>query len=90
VDKLQQKFSFKEALEASVEELDGPFSYIIATSTAIGVARDKLGLRPAMIAHDKSGYFIASEECALVGVCEDSNPKYLGPGEVCVYELKGN
>jgi len=90
VDKLQQKFSFEEALEASVEELDGPFSYIIATSTAIGVARDKLGLRPAMIAHDKSGYFIASEECALVGVCEDPNPKYLGPGEVCVYELKSS
>ncbi len=90
VDFLQRGCSLKEALEKSVGELDGPFSYIISTPTAIGVARDKLGLRPVMLSQDSSGYYIASEECALIAIDKDARPSYLEPGEVCVYERKGD
>jgi len=89
VDQLQKGCPLKEALEASVEELDGPFSYIISTPTSIGVARDKLGLRPVMLAQDRSSYFIASEEVALAAIHKDLNPIYLQPGEVRAYERKG-
>lgn len=88
VDKLNEGYSLEKALRASVEELDGPFSYIISTPSGLGVARDKLGLRPLMLAQDESGYYIASEECALVGICKDPNPTYLEPGEVVVYEKR--
>lgn len=87
-NRIQEGDSVEEALRASVEELDGPFSYIISMPTHIGVARDRLGLRPVMLAHDRTGYFIASEECALTGVCKDVRPNYLEPGEVVVYERK--
>lgn len=86
VDMLQRGCSLEEALESSVEELDGPFSYVIATTNTIGVARDKLGLRPAVFSQDDSGYYIASEECALVSIDKDIKPTYLKPGEVRVYE----
>lgn len=88
VDKLQQGLTLKEALEASVQDLDGPFSYIVSTPTAIGVARDKLGLRPAMLSHDRSGYYISSEEVALISIAKDTKPIYLEPGEARVYERK--
>ncbi|KXB00321.1 hypothetical protein AKJ42_01155 [candidate division MSBL1 archaeon SCGC-AAA261C02] len=90
VDKLQHGSSLKEALEASVEDLDGPFSYIISTPTAIGVARDKLGLRPAMLSHDNSGYYISSEEVALISIDKAIKPIYLEPGEACVYERESD
>jgi glutamate synthase domain-containing protein 1 len=88
VDKLKQGHSLENALRASVNELDGPFSYIISTPDSIGVARDKLGLRPVMLAEDGSGHYIASEECALIWVCGDQSPVYLEPGEVRVYERR--
>jgi glutamine phosphoribosylpyrophosphate amidotransferase len=90
VDRLHRGYSLKGALKSSINELDGPFSYIISTPAAIGVARDKLGLRPVMLAQDRSGYYIASEECALVGICKDSKPEYLEPGEVRVFERESH
>lgn len=90
VDRLQRGSPLEEALQSSVEELDGPFSYIISTPTAIGVARDKLGLRPAILSQDRAGYYIASEECALISVDKDLKLTYLEHGEVCVHERKSN
>lgn len=90
VNELKQSNSLSRALKASVNELDGPFSYIISTPAGIGAARDKLGLRPLILAQDRSGYYLASEECALIGVCKDSKPEYLKPGEVCVFEHRSH
>ena len=86
VDRLQRSGPLERALKASVDELDGPFSYIISTPRGIGVARDKLGLRPLMLAQNQSGCYVASEECALIGICGDSEPEFLRPGEVRVFE----
>lgn len=90
VDQLQNGSDLKKALEKSVDDLDGPFSYILSTPDAIGVARDKLGLRPAMVSHDRSGYYVASEEIALVSIAKDTKPVYLQPGEARVYERKAD
>lgn len=86
VDSLQQSGSLERALKVSVAKLDGPFSYIISTPAGIGIARDKLGLRPLMLAQDQSGFYVASEEYALIEICEDSKPEFLEPGEVKVFE----
>ncbi|MFN4133197.1 MAG: glutamine amidotransferase, partial [Candidatus Hadarchaeales archaeon] len=88
VEQIKNGHSLREALEQSIEDLDGPFSYIISTSSAIGMARDKLGLRPAMFSKDSSGYYMASEESALVSIGKDVRPAYLEPGEVLIYERK--
>lgn len=90
VDQLGQGNSLEDALMASVRELDGPFSYIISTPDNIGAARDKLGLRPVMLAQDRLGFYVASEEAALLKVCENPSADYLKPGEVRVFERKGD
>jgi glutamine phosphoribosylpyrophosphate amidotransferase len=89
VDRLRSGESLRDALAASVDELDGPFSYILSTPKEIGIARDKLGLRPLMFASDRNGFYMASEECALLCVSSRSKPQVLKPGEVRVFERPG-
>jgi len=82
-DKLLEGFKLDEALEEAVKELDGPFSFLISTANAIGVAKDKLGLRPALVSEDTDTFAIASEEVALEPL--GLNTEYLNPGDVRVY-----
>jgi len=86
VDRVREGESLEDALAASVDELDGPFSYIISTPSGLGIARDKLGLRPMMFTQDRNGYYVASEECALLEVSAVTKPRVLRPGEVRVFE----
>ena len=90
---LEQGYSLEEALKRSVRDLDGPFAYIVATPDAIGIARDRLGLRPLIAAESLDGNVIiaASEEAALhaasrlLGV--RFNTRYLRPGQVMVWRV---
>lgn len=82
-DKLLDGYSLEEALENAVKDLDGPFAFIIATPDEIGVAKDKLGLRPAMVAEGDGIFAISSEEVALEPLGLET--EYLGPGEYRVY-----
>lgn len=86
-DKLADGYSLEEALEESVKDMDGPFSYIIATPTGIGIAKDKLGLRPGVMAEDDNVFAIASEEVALREVVDTRCVEQINPGEVRVYEF---
>lgn len=86
-DKLDTGYSLKEALEQSVEDMDGPFSYIVGTPTGIGIAKDKLGLRPGVMAENDNVFAIASEEISLRQVIDTHNVEQISPGEVRVYEI---
>lgn len=82
-DKLKRGYNLNKALEMSVEEFDGPFSYIISTSEGIGIAKDSLGLRPAIVGETDGIYAIASEELALKkALGEKAKIDHLDPGEV--------
>lgn len=83
-DMLLEGNNLEEALENSVRRLDGPFSFLISTANAIGIAKDKLGLRPALVAEDRDVFAIASEEVALEPIGLDT--EYLSPGEIRVFE----
>lgn len=63
--KLSQGFSLEEALKTSLEELDGTFSYLVATKDSIGYAKDKLAAKPMVKYEDDDLVAIASEEVAL-------------------------
>ncbi len=79
--------TLKEALSQSVEELDGPFTYIISTANEIGVVRDKLGLRPGVIMEADNISMIASEEATLRLVGIEGIIRNLRPGEVKVWKV---
>ncbi|AEM39301.1 glutamine amidotransferase class-II [Pyrolobus fumarii 1A] len=91
---LEQGFSLEEALKRSVRDLDGPFAYIVATPDAIGIARDRLGLRPLIAAESVDGEVIiaASEEAALHAASKllgvRFNTRYLRPGQVMVWRVR--
>ncbi|MDR3290513.1 MAG: glutamine amidotransferase family protein [Methanobrevibacter sp.] len=86
-DKLDQGYSLEEALNQSVEDMDGPFSYIIGTPEGIGIAKDRLGLRPGVMAENDKMFAIASEEVSLRQVMDINDVEQISPGEVRVYEL---
>ena len=86
-DKLITGYSLEEALEGAVEDMDGPFSFIIGTPNGIGIAKDKLGLRPGVIAENDEKFAIASEEVSLRQVIDTHNVEQILPGEVRVYEI---
>ncbi|BDH79472.1 MAG TPA: glutamine amidotransferase [Methanothermobacter sp.] len=86
-DKLAEGYKLEEALEQSVKDMDGPFSYIVGTPKGIGIAKDQLGLRPGVMAEDDEIFAIASEEMALGEVVDTRHIEQIAPGEVRVYEI---
>lgn len=84
-DKLKRGLGLKDALSASVRDLDGPFSYIVSTPDGIGVAKDKLGLRPAVVLECDGLCAIASEEVALRTLECPGEIRNLRPGEVVTW-----
>ncbi len=88
-DKLGKGEGLEEILKDSIEELDGPFAYIVGTPGCIGIARDKLGLRPLLTARGEEVVVAASEEAAVEAAEEELGTpmkiRYLRPGEVEVW-----
>lgn len=57
--------SLEAALQTSLEDLDGTFSYLVATKDAIGYAKDKLAAKPMVKYEDDGMIAISSEEVGL-------------------------
>jgi glutamate synthase domain-containing protein 1 len=57
--------SLEDALRTSLEDLDGTFSYLVATHDSIGYAKDKLAAKPMVKYEDDDLIAIASEEVGL-------------------------
>lgn len=70
-DRLAAGESLADALRASVSDLDGTFAYLIATDTALGVARDQFATKPLLYAENDEMVLLASEEIAVRRVFPD-------------------
>ena len=55
----------EEALRGSLDDLDGTFTYLVATKDSIGYAKDKLAAKPLVIYEDEWLVAVASEEVEL-------------------------
>lgn len=86
-DKLSEGYHLEEALEQSVKDMDGPFSYIVGTPNGVGIAKDQLGLRPGVLAENNEVFAIASEEVALREVLDTHDVEQLSPGEARAYTI---
>lgn len=64
-DRMAQGLGFSEALRASIQDLDGSFSYLAATADAFGFAKDRFCLKPLLVAATEDFVAIANEEVAL-------------------------
>ncbi len=64
-DQLDRGLSLEAALEASLDDLDGSFSYLVASGDAIGFARDPFALKPLITVETDDYVAIANEEIAI-------------------------
>lgn len=64
-DKMAQGIALEAALEQSVDDLDGTFSFLVSTKDGIGFAKDRLAAKPMVMYEDDSLVAIASEEVSL-------------------------
>ena len=86
-DKLDQGYKLEEALDQAVIDLDGPFSILVGTPNGIGIAKDKLGLRPGVMVETDEIFAVASEEMALHDVTDSDEIEQIAPGETRAYTI---
>ena len=87
-DKLFHGYTLDEALSESLRDMDGPFTYIIATDSGIGIVKDNLALRPGIIYETKDMFCAASEKVALERFSRDGPFEVLSNGEYRTFEVK--
>jgi glutamate synthase domain-containing protein 1 len=88
-DKLNEGYRLQEALKDSVKEMDGPFTYMIATQKELGIVKDKLALRPAILYETEDMFAAASEKVALESIAPDGPFEVLSAGECSVFKVGG-
>jgi glutamate synthase domain-containing protein 1 len=69
-EKLSQGLTLEEALRASLTDLDGSFSYFVATPEALGIVRDPFALKPLLFTETDSFVAVANEEVAIRAALE--------------------
>ena len=67
-DKLAQGEQLEDALRASLVDLDGTFTYLVATRDGLGYAKDEWSAKPLVTMETDDVIAIASEEVALRGI----------------------
>jgi glutamate synthase domain-containing protein 1 len=67
-DKLSRGDGLNDALGASLEDLDGTFTYLVATRDGLGYAKDQWSAKPLVTMETEDVIVIASEEIALRGI----------------------
>jgi glutamine phosphoribosylpyrophosphate amidotransferase len=65
---MQQGAGLKDAMKESIEELDGVFTYLVATSDALGMAKDVMAAKPMVLYESDKFIALASEEVAIRSV----------------------
>jgi glutamate synthase domain-containing protein 1 len=63
--KLTQGLTLRVALESMVTELDGSFSCLVATETALGFVKDAFSFKPLLYTETASFVAVATEEIAI-------------------------
>jgi glutamate synthase domain-containing protein 1 len=79
-EKLSQGQKLERALEESLDDLDGTFTYVVSTESGIGMAKDRWSAKPFVVLETEDVVGVASEEVALRRIFPDE-VKRLEPQE---------
>ena len=83
--RLQQGDSLKEALDKSLEDLDGFFTFAIGTRNGFAVIRDPIACKPAILAETDDYVAMASEYQALSSLPGIETAKVWEPAPATMY-----
>ncbi|HAF73974.1 MAG TPA: glutamine amidotransferase [Gammaproteobacteria bacterium] len=86
-DRMERGEELEEAMHRSVDELDGVFTYVVATSDKLGMAKDVMAAKPMVLYESDDFVALASEEVAIRSVFPHEIDTY-DPyeGEVMVWQ----
>jgi glutamate synthase domain-containing protein 1 len=86
-DQINRKSSLEEAMQRSIHELDGVFTYLVATGNQLGMAKDTMAAKPMVLYESDDLIALASEEGAIRSIFPqeiDTSDPY--EGEVRVWQ----
>ena len=64
-DRMQQGAALDDAMRDSIDELDGVFTYLVATADSLGMAKDVMAAKPMVLYESDQFIALASEEVAI-------------------------
>jgi len=64
-DRMQQGAALEDAMRDSIDELDGVFTYLVATADSLGMAKDVMAAKPMVLYESDQLIALASEEVAI-------------------------
>jgi len=64
-DRMDRGERLEDAMRRSVDELDGVFTYLVATSDSLGMAKDFMAAKPMVLYEGEAFIALASEEVAI-------------------------
>ncbi|MGI9417042.1 MAG: amidophosphoribosyltransferase [Geminicoccaceae bacterium] len=64
-DQMRHGLSMDEALKKSIDSIDGVFTYMIATESGIGFAKDRFAMKPLVVVRENGELAAATEEQAV-------------------------
>jgi len=64
-NRMQQGEELEESMRRSIDELDGVFTYVVATGDKIGMAKDVMAAKPMVLYESDDFVALASEEVAI-------------------------
>src|SRR3546814_1251978 len=65
---MEQGADLEDAMRDSIDHLDGVFTYLVATSDSLGMAKDTMAAKPMVLYEDDDFIGLASEEVAIRSV----------------------
>ncbi len=83
--KMLQGDSLREALESSLKDLDGFFTFVVGTKDGFGVLRDPIACKPAVLAETDQFVAFGSEYRALVNLPSIEDARVWEPEPATVY-----
>jgi glutamate synthase domain-containing protein 1 len=84
--KLHDGWSLAQALESSLDALDGFYTFVVGTESGFGVLRDPIACKPAVMAETDSWVAFGSEYRALVDLPGIDTAKIWEPEPAKVYQ----
>tara|TARA_B100001093_G_scaffold519131_1_gene606634 strand:- start:607 stop:1503 length:897 start_codon:yes stop_codon:yes gene_type:complete len=83
--KMQEGATLGQALQTSLEDLDGFFTFVVGTKDGFGVVRDPIACKPAVLAETEQFVAFGSEYRALVGLPGIETARVWEPEPATVY-----
>ena len=83
--RMNQGLNLGEALEKSLEDLDGFYTFVVGTKNGFGVVRDPIACKPAVLAETDQYVAFGTEYRALVGLPGIEDARVWEPEPATVY-----